>query len=184
MRHLTAADFLRTPWKNGGGETVQLAIFPDGASLDDFAWRISMAGVDRDGPFSHFAGVERSLSILSGEGLILDIDGVRHEMAVASPPLRFSGETTTSARLVSGPVTDFNVMSRRGLSDHAVSRMTPGEALAANTDFAFVFALTPSRVAGIDLAPGDLLALDFGEVAALETGAALAIKIISLANAT
>jgi environmental stress-induced protein Ves len=46
------------PWKNGGGETTEIAVFPDGAGLSDFDWRVSMARVDGDGPFSSFPGIE------------------------------------------------------------------------------------------------------------------------------
>ena len=34
------------PWKNGQGVTLELAIAPPGAGLDDFDWRISSARVD------------------------------------------------------------------------------------------------------------------------------------------
>ena len=53
------------PWKNGGGETLELAIAPAGAGLEDFAWRISSARVGAAGPFSACAGVDRSLALLS-----------------------------------------------------------------------------------------------------------------------
>ena len=75
MRILRASTYRRMPWKNGGGETTEIAVSPEGAGLDDFAWRISMARVDGDGPFSAFAGVDRTLSILEGEGLRLEIAG-------------------------------------------------------------------------------------------------------------
>lgn len=184
MRHLTAADFLRTPWKNGGGETVQIAIFPDGAGLDDFTWRISTAGIDHNGLFSLFAGIDRSLVVLSGAGVVLDIDGARHELTANSPPLGFSGSSTTFAELVAGPVTDFNVMSRSGLAAHTVSRMAKGETASTRSGFAFVFAVSSARLTGIDLAPGDLLVLAPGEAVTLETGSALQGSVISQTNGT
>jgi uncharacterized protein len=51
MRVLTPSDYKRMPWKNGGGETTEIAVFPPGASLDAIAWRLSMASVAADGPF-------------------------------------------------------------------------------------------------------------------------------------
>ena len=36
------------------------------SSLDDFDWRLSLAQVDRDGPFSRFDNVDRTLVLLSG----------------------------------------------------------------------------------------------------------------------
>ncbi len=69
MRILRAADHKRMPWKNGGGETVEIAVAPQDAALGDFDWRISMATVAADGPFSIFPGIDRTLSILSGSGM-------------------------------------------------------------------------------------------------------------------
>ena len=61
---LTASSYRRMPWKNGGGETVEIAVSPEGAALSEFDWRISMATVATDGPFSIFPGIDRTLSIL------------------------------------------------------------------------------------------------------------------------
>ena len=43
LRVIRAAECQTMPWKNGGGETTEIAVFPSGAGLDDFEWRISMA---------------------------------------------------------------------------------------------------------------------------------------------
>ena len=32
------------PWKNGGGETTEIAVSPPGAGLDDFDWRVAWRG--------------------------------------------------------------------------------------------------------------------------------------------
>lgn len=179
MRHLKAGDYLRTPWKNGGGETVQLAVFPAGAGLDDFAWRISMATIDRDGPFSLFAGVDRSLALIDGGGVVLDIDGERHRLDAGSAPLRFAGGAGVMARLVAGPVTDFNVMTRRGIAGHSLAVMREGESHATATGFAAIFAAGATRiVAGgtrFELAPGELLVLDATENGVLAGGRALKV---------
>ena len=68
---LRAADHRTMPWKNGGGSTTEIAAAPDGAGIDAFDWRVSMAVVAADGPFSEFPGIDRTLSILDGSGLIL-----------------------------------------------------------------------------------------------------------------
>src|SRR5690606_24981691 len=60
---LDPATTIAMPWKNGGGTTLQLAISPKGASLEDFAWRISSAQVAVDGAFSSFPGADRSLAV-------------------------------------------------------------------------------------------------------------------------
>jgi environmental stress-induced protein Ves len=117
-------DYRRMAWKNGGGETAEIAVFPQGATLDSFDWRISMATVAVDGPFSLFPGVDRTLSVLEGEGLILTPEsrGAIH-LARTSPPVTFPSDLPVTARLARGPIVDLNVMTRRGRFRHHVSRM-------------------------------------------------------------
>ncbi|RUU10282.1 HutD family protein, partial [Mesorhizobium sp. M7A.T.Ca.TU.009.01.3.2] len=73
MRILRAAEYRSMPWKNGGGVTTEIAVSPSGAGLDDFDWRVSMARVELSGPFSQFAGIDRTLAVLEGEGIVLEI---------------------------------------------------------------------------------------------------------------
>lgn len=113
------------PWKNGGGETLELAIAPAGAGLEDFQWRISSARVAMAGPFSAFAGVDRSLALLGGAGLRLQrgdgrIEALQAGAAVAS----FAGEETINATLTDGPVTDLNLMTRRGVWRHRLAPLS------------------------------------------------------------
>ena len=75
MRLLRASDHRRMPWKNGGGMTVEIAVSPEGAGIEDFDWRVSMAFVEQDGPFSIFPGIDRTLAVLSGDGIVLHIAG-------------------------------------------------------------------------------------------------------------
>jgi environmental stress-induced protein Ves len=128
MRILRAADHRRMPWKNGGGITTEIAVFPDGAGLDAFQWRISMATVAADGPFSLFPGVDRTLSILEGGGIKLAVEGQPDvTLTPASPPHSFPADRPASAGLLSDPVCDLNVMTRRGLWRHRVERLADGE---------------------------------------------------------
>jgi uncharacterized protein len=131
MRILRAADYRVMPWKNGGGTTTEIAVSPDGAGLDDFDWRVSMARVEGGGPFSGFAGVDRTLAMLEGEGIVLDIAGRPPErLTEASAPLSFPADVPTSAVLISGPITDLNVMTRRGRAAHSIERLL----VSASTD--------------------------------------------------
>jgi environmental stress-induced protein Ves len=124
MRILRASDYRRMPWKNGGGETVEIAVSPEGAGLADFDWRVSMAGVAADGPFSIFPGIDRTLSILEGDGLLLSVEGAAPvELTQASDPFAFPADVAASASLVGGPVTDLNVMTRRAALAHRVTRL-------------------------------------------------------------
>lgn len=122
MLVLRQADYRRMPWKNGGGETTEIAVSPPAAGLDDFDWRISMALVESDGPFSIFPGIDRTLSILEGNGMRLTIGGARVDLTPASAPLPFAADVATAAVLVDGAITDLNVMSRRGVFRHQVQR--------------------------------------------------------------
>ncbi|MBB3657965.1 hypothetical protein FHX15_003207 [Rhizobium sp. BK650] len=123
MRVLRAADHKRMPWKNGGGETVEIAISPDGAGLDDFDWRVSTATVACDGPFSIFPGIDRTLSILEGKGMRLFIEGREPVLLTQeSEPLAFAADIAVAATLPDGTITDLNVMARRGAVWHAVVR--------------------------------------------------------------
>ena len=70
MFRLFAPDeYRRMPWKNGGGSTDEIATYPRGAGLDAFDWRVSIAHVASDGPFSRFPGVERTITLLEGAGM-------------------------------------------------------------------------------------------------------------------
>ena len=54
------------PWKNGLGETLEVARSPDGHSLDAFDWRVSVAPVIAGGAFSVFPGIERTIAVIEG----------------------------------------------------------------------------------------------------------------------
>lgn len=122
MHVLRSRDHTRMPWKNGGGETIEMIVSPDGASLDAFDWRISMARVDTDGPFSVFPNVDRTLSVIAGAGLSLVFEDRTVTLDRLSEPLGFSGDAQVSSMLVSGAIEDLNVMTRRGRCDHRVTR--------------------------------------------------------------
>jgi hypothetical protein len=111
------------PWKNGGGSTTELAVAPPGASLDRFDWRISLATISADGPFSQFTGVDRSLALVEGPGVYLDIDEEgRFALSEDEPLIEFAGESHVIATLAGGPSTDFNVMTRRERCHHKLGR--------------------------------------------------------------
>lgn len=112
------------PWKNGGGVTTEIAVYPEGAALDTFAWRLSMASVASDGPFSHFDGIDRTLAIVEGEGLRLTIAGrAPVDLRQTSEPLAFPADVATSAELIDGTVVDLNIMTRRRVVSHRMRRL-------------------------------------------------------------
>jgi environmental stress-induced protein Ves len=113
-----AADLTPAPWKNGGGSTREIAAHPPGSSFDDFAWRASIADVTADGPFSRFAGIDRTIVLLSGNGMSLALDETReHRLDQPFAPFAFRGEAAVTAVLTDGANQDSNLMIRRELAD-------------------------------------------------------------------
>lgn len=113
------------PWKNGGGCTTEIAIAPPGAPLDAFEWRISLATIAASGPFSAFPGVDRTLALVDGPGVVLEIgDEGQFVLSEQDPIVEFAGESPVNATLAGGPTTDFNVMTRRATCHHRLGRRT------------------------------------------------------------
>ncbi|MDR6534365.1 HutD family protein [Variovorax soli] len=116
LTHFSCASLPATPWKNGGGTTREIACWPAGAGLSDFGWRVSIATIAAAGPFSVFAGVDRSIMLLDGEGVRLrSRDGrIDHRLDVPHRPFAFPGDVEIDCTLQDGASSDFNVMTRRG----------------------------------------------------------------------
>jgi environmental stress-induced protein Ves len=134
-RIIPATSYRRMPWKNGGGETIEIAAHPEASTLETFNWRVSMARVDGPGPFSIFPGIDRTLTVLEGEGLTLRIDG-REAVTLTrdSAPLAFPADVPVDAATVGGAILDLNVMSRRGRVAHRVRRTRAGTALVLDPE--------------------------------------------------
>src|SRR5262245_51673843 len=119
MRLLRATDYRRMPWKNGGGETIEMMVSPASASFEAFDWRISMAHVGAPGAFSLFPSIDRTLSVVAGAGLSLrfaagDVVSLdRHSI-----PFSFAGDLAVDSTLIDGPIDDLNVMTRRDRCRH------------------------------------------------------------------
>jgi len=115
IRHLRAADRRRTPWKNGGGTTSEVLLFPEGATADDFDWRISLADVECPGMFSIFPGVDRITAVMEGR-LALAIKGEAQslELIEGGQAMTYPGDFPTFGVPLDGPVRDLNLMLRRG----------------------------------------------------------------------
>lgn len=111
------------PWKNGGGSTTEIAVFPRGAGIERFDWRISLATIAQSGPFSAFPGIDRTLALVDGGGVLLDFGNTRTVLSESDPVLSFAGEDEVHATVASGATTDFNVMTRRGHCRHKLERL-------------------------------------------------------------
>jgi environmental stress-induced protein Ves len=152
--HLTPADFRTQPWKNGRGTTTELLHLADpatGATL----LRLSRASVVEDGPFSLFPGIDRNLTVLTGEGFRLQGPGIdlRCDPLV---PVAFPGDVQVGATETGGLRSDdFNVMTARHLPRPEVT-VARNDVLAGAGRLA-LYALGPCEVNGTQVAEGDLL---------------------------
>lgn len=110
-RVIAANEYRRERWKNGTGWTREIVRVPDAPAWD---WRLSIAEIEQDGPFSSFPGIDRELVLIRGNGLrlVFDHDDVR-ELLPPHDRVRFAGERTVHGQLVDGPTHDFNLMWRR-----------------------------------------------------------------------
>ncbi|WP_407549983.1 HutD family protein [Streptomyces sp. Pv4-95] len=113
-RILRAAERTAAPWSNGGGVTREVAVHPPGSGWDGFDWRVSLADVTRDGPYSPLTGVRRILTVVEGAGTELTVDGRTHLLTGRLRPFSFPGDAVTEGRLTAGPIVNLNVMLRDG----------------------------------------------------------------------
>lgn len=117
---IPAENFVTSLWKNGKGETTELAI-NQGGTLTEFDWRLSMATVSEDGVFSDFSGHLRNLVLIEGEGLSLVHDnGVTDQLNRHLDFATFSGSNITDGRLNNGTIKDFNIITREDKFDVVV----------------------------------------------------------------
>jgi environmental stress-induced protein Ves len=140
VRLLKPDDFRSMPWKNGGGMTTEIAMHPSGAVPDGFAWRVSIAKIDRDGAFSHFPGIDRTIVLLEGAGMRLTGGGRDVDLRTPFAPHSFAGDDAIDCALVAGSIRDFNAMFRRGRAQGSVAVVRDGGAEIARTDFLLAYA--------------------------------------------
>lgn len=161
------------PWKNGGGVTTEIFVDSPSAAFD---WRVSIATVNAAGPFSTFAGYERHIMTLSGDGMVLDIGG-RGEFTLESlQPFSFSGDAKVHGALLQGPVMDFNLIVRRdfGQGNLRVIEGSAGDIIGSESSLHLVYVLEGECQAN-DLKANDSLYLGRGDFLALPTPMMLAV---------
>ena len=125
MRIIKLNDAEPTPWLNGGGITRDLWVGP---STSDWQWRISVATIDRDGPFSPYPGVARHFAVLQGNGVRLRFADGEREATAAGDALQFDGADAPDCTLVDGPTLDLNLLVREEAGTGFLQRVVPGVA--------------------------------------------------------
>lgn len=103
------------PWRNGLGTTLEIAREPtDG---EHFAWRLSLARLDRPSSFSAYPGYRRALVLVDGSVLRLRFQGRRSsQLGPTKRATRFDGAWRTSCALPDGACTDLSLIVRAGSS--------------------------------------------------------------------
>lgn len=108
------------PWRNGGGVTRELLAWPPGAD-----WRVRVADIEREGPFSAWPGVQRWFAVLQGAGVELHFGADTRRVVAAGEPLHFDGAEAPGCTLVEGATRDLNLMLRGAAG--AMRRVADGE---------------------------------------------------------
>jgi environmental stress-induced protein Ves len=125
MQTVSLAQTPPQPWRNGGGVTQELLAWP---AADAWHLRVSVARIDRDGPFSAFDGIDRWFTVLHGSGVVLGLNGGQQQLTADSAPLHFDGAEAPSCTLLDGPTQDLNLMLKRDAGTGAMQLAQAHEA--------------------------------------------------------
>jgi uncharacterized protein len=172
LRIIRKSTFTPKPWKNGGGVTYEaIRMPPEG---DAFTWRVSVAHIDASGPFSNFAGYNRKMVLLEGDGLKLEFaDGREQSLARAGDLAEFDGASAPDCTLFGGSCVDLNLMVANAYSATVrVERLSGGErshAGATSGESTLIFGINAALAVTIDaqtlgLEPWDLAIVSNGSV--------------------
>jgi environmental stress-induced protein Ves len=164
ITRLDPESYRRTPWKNGGGVTIDIAdAYADGAeqgSWSGMLWRLGRTQIVAPGPFSDLSGFDRILTVIGGRGLVLEIEGGA-ALDVREPfrPVRFRGEDRIVSALEAGPVAVLNLIAdRQHMIDVTILR--GGETRALTAAINIVYALEDSAVGAHVLKADEALRID------------------------
>ncbi len=178
FRILNADEFQTNPWKNGGGVTHEIARHAVG---DGWLWRISIAQVGSDGPFSLFPGMRRILTVIEGMGIdLMSADGLLE--ARLHRPVPFSGDLDVTARLVGGPVRNLNLIYDANAVEAAVVVVFGPATLNCEAGNVGFLCLSGAITVAGDGLPAGAFALGSGADIALAAGAAgILVTMLDLA---
>jgi environmental stress-induced protein Ves len=132
---LEPAHYRRTPWKNGGGTTVDIA-------RQDGVWQFGRTPITAPAAFSDYSGFERLQVLVAGRGLVLRTPTGEIDVRQPLKPVRFAGETPITSRLEAGPVEVVNLIGKRSDVTIDLVVLTAGQTaqLAKGTHLAYAAA--------------------------------------------
>jgi environmental stress-induced protein Ves len=178
MRVQRFGDHRAMPWANGLGTSFEIA--SDRDSANHWSWRVAIAPVVVDGPFSSLAGIDRELVVIEGNGVVLEIDGKSLE-CLPRQVVQFSGDAITHARLVDGPVFDLGLMTVRDSISGFMNAANAGDVIESDVIVAVGdAAFEDENGRHYILGSKDALLDARGQHLVLQSGAAIGIKIESL----
>ena len=148
---LDPAGYRRTPWKNGGGISVDIA------ERDD-AWRFGRTPITVPGPFSDYSGFDRVQVLVSGRALVLQTPDGEIDVRTPFKPVRFTGETRIVSRLESGPVEVVNLIGARAMVRIDLEVLKADSALTVEAGMHLAYAADGSAALDIDGTPHRLAA--------------------------
>lgn len=186
---LPASGYTAMPWRNGAGTTHEIAIDPTpGTSAAPFRWRLSMAELAGDGPFSELPDVDRILVLLAGDAVELTIAGATPAALQRHEAIAFPADVPTSLTMAPGAGRDLNLMWDRTRATGRVDVVAGGDSLALEEPLAFAVALggpATVRLDGCDHLLGEQDALRIDGPALLEVphGAAYVAQLGTAAAA-
>lgn len=165
IQAIDRSSFQVVPWRNGLGETTELyAEVTDGRQ--HFSYRLSIALVIVNGPFSDFNQYHRTLILLDGTGITLRYDNeATDHLTQRFDIAHFAGSARTDATLHAGGITDFNIMTHIDECCAEVRVICDAEtqSLVVDADWLLLYAVddavratSPERVV-TDIAAGNLL---------------------------
>jgi hypothetical protein len=177
---LPASGFRRTPWKNGGGVSTDIAdcYRPDAApgAWDGVIWRLGRTQIVTPGPFSDLTGYKRLQVVIAGRGLVLVTPDSEIDLREPLSPVRYDGGTPIVTRLESGPVEVVNLIADRALCDIALAVLRPGELAELRAGLLLLYA--PDGTATGDAAGQDF-AIEAGDALRIETSEPCRLAVTS-----
>ncbi len=148
---LEPSSYRHTPWKNGGGVTVDIAAeYEDGAEpggWDGVLWRLGRTRIETPGPFSDLPRLDRILTVIDGHGLTLRAEnGMVLDARRRFTPVAFPGEWPIASELASGPVGVVNLMGDRRRVRIGLEIVREGSRGRLAADLAVIYGPAPCSV--------------------------------------
>ena len=161
VRRFSLTALTSEPWRNSGGVTRTVAVGGQ-TDADGWAWRISIADIARDGPFSIFPGRDRHLALIDGNGIALRGD-TAIRLADVGAVASFRGDDAYDASLIDGPARVWNLMTERRSTFGSIQKRTgsierlmqPGALVSCVYVIAAVYRLQMPDRDHVDLHTGD-----------------------------